>query len=123
MLSLLRANNRTPLFHMSKSFIWIEETKGRIDEFSIGYMINPKLNINKAFREEVLKYMNTKFGQINQPHIRTTLTKNTTRVLALLMFYETRKYPKKSFEVFSCVIHTIISNYVCINYLAFQSKN
>ena len=55
MQSLLGTNHRQPLFHMAKSYIWIEETKELINKFSIGYMINPKLNINKAFREQVNK--------------------------------------------------------------------
>ena len=47
--SLLGDNHRLPLFHMDKRFIWIEETKERINRFQIVYMINPTLNINKAF--------------------------------------------------------------------------
>ena len=50
---LLGANNRLPLLHRAKLFIWIEETGERINEFDIGYMINPDLNVNKAFREQV----------------------------------------------------------------------
>ena len=50
-LSLLGENHRLPLFHMAKLFIWVDETKQRINEFTIGYMINPNLNINKTFRE------------------------------------------------------------------------
>ena len=38
------------------------------------------------------------------------------------MFYETRKNPNKVFKVLSCVIYTIISNCVCIDYLASESK-
>ena len=38
------------------------------------------------------------------------------------MFYETRKNPKKFFKVLSCVIYTIISNCVCNDYLASESK-
>ena len=49
--------------------------------------------------------MNTTFGEITQPHIRSTLEKNKTRVLTLLIFYETRKNPKKAFRVLSCVIY------------------
>ena len=75
MLSLLGANNRLPLFHMAKSSIWIEEKKQRINRFSIGYIINPNFNINKAFREQVDKFMNTKFGSITKPRIRSTLSK------------------------------------------------
>ena len=36
------------------------------------------------------------------------------------MFYDTRKDPKKVFKVLSCVIYTMISNYVCIDYLVFE---
>ena len=62
--------------------------------------------------------MKTTFGAITQPYIRTILEKNNTRVLALFMLYETRKNPRKDFKVLSCVIYTIIRNYVCIDYLA-----
>ena len=72
MQSLLGNNHCLPLFHMAINFIWIEETKELINGFYIGYMINPKLNINKSFIEEVNKCMDTKFGEIAQPHIRTT---------------------------------------------------
>ena len=105
MQSLLGTNHCLPLFHMATGFICLEETKERITDFSIGYMINPKLNIKKAFIEQVNKGMNTTFGEITQPHIRSTLEKNKTRVLTLLIFYETRKNPKKAFRVLSCVIY------------------
>ena len=85
-------------------------------------MINPTLNINKSFREEVTECMNNTFVAITQPHIKTTLEKKKTRVSALLMFYETRKNPRKYFKVLSCVIYTIIRNYVCIDYNRFKVK-
>ena len=56
-------------------FIWIEETKELIHKFSMGYMINSTLNIKKAFREQVNKCMNNKFGPINQPFIGSILAK------------------------------------------------
>ena len=43
-------------------------------------MINTHFNIKKAFREQVTKFINTTFGGITPPHIRTTLAKNKTRV-------------------------------------------
>ena len=46
MLSFLVENHRLPLFHMAKRFIWINETKQLINEFTIGYMVNPGLNVN-----------------------------------------------------------------------------
>ena len=90
MKSFLGDNHHLPLFHMARSFIWPEETKERINKFSIVYMINPTLNINKALIEQVNKCMKTTLGVITKPYIKTTLPKNKTRVLSLLMFYETR---------------------------------
>ena len=51
MISLLGEKHSLPLFHMAKLFIWINESKKLINEFKIGYMINPSLNVNKDFRE------------------------------------------------------------------------
>ena len=62
--------------------------------------------------------MNNTFGPITQPFFRYTLANNNTRFLALLLFYDKRKNPMKSFKVLSCLIYTIIINYVCIDYLA-----
>ena len=53
MISLLGANHRLPLFHMTTRFIWLNVAKQRINEFTIGYMINPGFNVNKTFREQV----------------------------------------------------------------------
>ena len=43
MESILGANCRMPLLHMSKSYIWIEEKNQRINEFYFGFMMNPTL--------------------------------------------------------------------------------
>ena len=51
-------------------------------------MINPNLNVNKAFREQVKEFMKNTFGATTQPCIRSTFKK--TGVFALLIFYETR---------------------------------
>ena len=48
--SLLGTNHRLPLSHMVKIYTCLEETNQRINELSIGYMMNPNLNTNKAFR-------------------------------------------------------------------------
>ena len=45
MLQLLGSNQCLPLLHMSKRFILLEETGKRINDFEIGYMINPSLDI------------------------------------------------------------------------------
>ena len=56
---------------MAKSFIWIEETRERINYFSIGYIINTTLNIEKSFIEQMNKCMNNTFGETTKPHIIT----------------------------------------------------
>ena len=65
--------------------------------------------------------MKTTLGAITQPHNISTWPKKKTRVLALIMFYESRAdNPKKTFRVLSCVIYTIIKSYVCIDDLDYQ---
>ena len=56
--------------------------------------------------------MKTTFGEITQPHIKTTSAKKKTRLLELLLFYETRQNPKEAFKVLICVIYKIISKNV-----------
>ena len=51
--SLLGTNPRLPLSNVYKRYIWIEQTNQSINEFSIGYMMNPNFHKNKAFREQV----------------------------------------------------------------------
>ena len=61
---MLVANFCMPLLHMSKSYIWIEETNQRINEFSFGYMFNPTLFTNKYFKEQVKAFLKTHLVQI-----------------------------------------------------------
>ena len=63
-------------------------------------MINQGLNVNKNFKEQVGKCMNTTIGEITQPFIKATFAKKNTSVLALIMFYETRgDNPKKYYLI------------------------
>ena len=95
-----------PLSYMAESYIWLEEKNQRINELSIGYMMNPNLGINKAFKEQVKVCMKTTFSTSTMTHISKILLKPYTRVLALVMFFENRKiYAKKMFIVLSCVIY------------------
>ena len=50
LLPLLGVNNHQPLLHMDKTFIYINNTEKLINQFSIGYMVNPKLHVQKVFR-------------------------------------------------------------------------
>ena len=52
MISLSEANHCLPLFHMAKRLICLNKKK-RINEVTIGYMINTGLDVNKAFIQQV----------------------------------------------------------------------
>ena len=66
-------SNHLQLLHMAKRFIWLNETKQRINEFEIGYMINPSLYVYKSFRYQLENFMNTTFDALTQHFIKTTL--------------------------------------------------
>ena len=69
MESVLGANCCIPLIHMSNRTFWIEETNQRINEFSFAYMLNPNLNKNKAFKDQVKICLNNTFGADTNKHI------------------------------------------------------
>ena len=48
--SLLGNNHLLTLSYMAKSYIWLEETNQQINEFYIGYMMNPNLHKNFFFQ-------------------------------------------------------------------------
>ena len=75
MQSLLGTNHRMPLSHMAKIYILLEETNQRINEFSIGYMMNPNFHTNKAFKEQVKGCLKNTFGLSINTHIGKILLK------------------------------------------------
>ena len=54
----------------------------KINEFTIVYNINPDLNVNKAFIEQVENLMYNTSGEITKSFIKATSSKNNTSVLA-----------------------------------------
>ena len=123
MQSMLGTNFRMPLLHMSKSYIWIEETNQHINEFSIGYMINPTFNRNRDFKDQVKVCLKNTFGPDTNSHIAKTSAKKNKIVLALVIFYESgKKIIRKLFRVLSCVIYTIVGKYFCIDYLGSEKS-
>ena len=65
-------------------------------ELSIGYMMNPNLNMNKVFRKQVKVCMKTTFSTSTMTQISKILLKPNIRVLALVMFFENRKKSKEN---------------------------
>ena len=87
-------------------------------------MMNPDLKTNKSFGEQVKVCLKNTFGTSTMAHISKILLKANTIVLELVMFYENIKINTKNiFRVLSCVIYTIISKYVCIDYLGSEKQN
>ena len=84
MESVLGANCRIPLIHLSNRKMYIEETNERINEFSFAYMLNPHLNMNKSFKYQARTCLIDTFGADTNRHITKTLMKPNTRVLALV---------------------------------------
>ena len=95
--SLLGNNHHLPLSHIAKSYIWLEEKNQRINEFSIGYIMNPNLPKRKAFREQVKLCLKNIFVPSTITHIGKILLKDNTRVLALVVFYENSKINARKF--------------------------
>ena len=86
-------------------------------------MMNTNFHMNKVFRDQVKVYLKITFGPSTNAHISKILLKDNTGVLALLMFYEDRGVNTgKMFRVLSFVIYTIISKYVCIEYLGSEKE-
>ena len=67
-----------------KQKIWIEETNQGINEFSFAYMLNPHLNMNKAFKYQAKTCLSNTFGADTNRNINKTLMNRYTRVLALV---------------------------------------
>ena len=68
-----------------------EKEKNQINKFQVESMLNPVLNTNKAFREQVEINLNLTFDSKKMMPIRKMLRKQNTSVILLLMFYENIK--------------------------------
>ena len=70
-----------------------------MNQFAIGYMINPSLKFNNTFRTQVEKWFIDYFYIMTMRTIKMFLMKKNTSVMALLMNYENNlKIPKQSIE-------------------------
>ena len=78
---VLGANFCIPLINMSNRKIYIEETNERINEFSFEYVLNPHLNMNKAFKDQLKTCLSNTFGADTKRHIIKTPMNRYTRVL------------------------------------------
>ena len=71
---------------MSKRIVHCYSTDETITQFSIGYMINPSLDCNKLFIEQVENLLSVSFHEMTMETIKYCLRKNNTCVMALINF-------------------------------------
>ena len=108
---------------MSIIMVHIYTTENTVYQFSIGYIINPCLHINKMFKTQVEKCLGCSFYIETMQTIKKILMKKNTSVMALVMIDENVGMSiNKLFRVLSCVVYTPMDNYVCIDYLLCQTK-
>ena len=94
-----------------------------MNNFTIGYMLNTTLNVNKVFRDQVGKLLKDAFHPGNMSGINNVLKKESTCVISLVIFYENiTTNPMKVFRVLIFVLYYVIDNYVCIEYICCQYK-
>ena len=72
-------------------------TDESINQFTISYMINPSLNCNKVFRQQVENYLSVSFHKNTREAIRDFLRKKNTYVMAPIMFYENNVEKPKNY--------------------------
>ena len=81
---------------MSKIMVHCYHTYESINQFEIGYMINPSLNCNKVFRVKYEKWLSVSLHEKKMETIKDFLRKNNTCVVLIIMFYENNGENKKS---------------------------
>ena len=81
---------------MSQIMVNIYSIDESINQFAIGYMINPPLMFKELFREQVEKFLNAKFNENSMVPIIYFMKKKDTCTISLIMFYENKgTKPKK----------------------------
>ena len=88
-MPIVGVKNRLPILHMSKIMVYIFSTEKNVNQFAIGYMINPSLHINKMFKTKVKKCLGCYFSTETTQTIKNCFMKKNTSVMALLLIYET----------------------------------
>ena len=94
---------------MSKRMVQCYSKNETINQFAIGYMINPSLNCNKVFRIQVGKCLSISFAAMTMETVKGCLRENNTCVMALIIIYEKDgETPEKLKIVLSCVVYYFI---------------
>ena len=87
-------------------------------QFQVGLMSNPGLNMNKAFKEQVGSNTELTFDLKTMIPTRKLLREEKSHVISLLIFYKTRKI--MMYKVLGSLVHCTIENYFYLYYLCLQ---
>ena len=52
-IAIVGVNYCLPILYMSKTFVYVNSIEKLLNQFLIGYMVKPTLNVNKVFRDQV----------------------------------------------------------------------
>ena len=88
LMPLVGVNHCQPILHMTKIIVHCYYTDEIINQFAIGYMINPSLNCNKVLRIQAKKCLSISFAARTMENIKYFLRKKNTLVMSLIMIYE-----------------------------------
>ena len=96
LMQLLGLNHHQHILNMSKIIVCCYSTDETINQFEIGYIINPSINYNKLFIVQFEKFSSLSFATRTMETIKDCLRKENTRVMALIIIYENNgEKPKK----------------------------
>ena len=87
LLLLIGVNYCQTLIHMYRILVDLYPTEKQINQFSVGYIINPLLHVNEVFREKVENVLIATFHENTMENIRYVMRKKDTCVIAIIMFY------------------------------------
>ena len=87
-MPIVGVNNNQPILHISKRMVYCYTTYENINQFAIGYMINPSLKFNNAFITQDKKCLSVSFYYRTMKNITIFLMKKNIFVMALIMIYE-----------------------------------
>ena len=89
--------------------VHIYTTDKTMNQFAIGYIINPSLRLNNAFRTQIENLLGYSFSIRTMKNINNCLTKKNTYVMAPIMIYENNgEIPNKLYRVLICVVYTLM---------------
>ena len=98
-MPLVGLNHCQPILHTSKIMVHCYTTDETMNQFEIGYRINPSLKFNNVFIIQVEKCLSVSFSARTMKTVKDCLMKNNACVMVLIFFMKImEKYQNNSIE-------------------------